>query len=61
MVSDLWFVIATMISCSDLDRMGEHFAGITKSMLRLNEALTLFEEKVQEMDQNALEMFEYFS
>lgn len=58
MVSDLWFVIAIMISCSDLDRMGEHFASIAKSMLRLNEEerLPLFEEKVQKMGQNALEM-----
>lgn len=58
MVSDLRFVIAIMASCSDLERMGDHFAGIAKSMLRLNEEerLPLFEEKVQEMGHNALEM-----
>ncbi|MGV3010429.1 phosphate signaling complex protein PhoU [Streptococcus thoraltensis] len=58
MVSDLRFVIAIMASCSDLERMGDHFAGIAKSILRLKEEerLPLFEEKLQEMGQNALQM-----
>ena len=58
MVSDLRFVIAIMASCSDLERMGDHFAGIAKSTIRLKEEekLPLFEEKLQEMGQTALDM-----
>ncbi|MGV3051158.1 phosphate signaling complex protein PhoU [Streptococcus hyovaginalis] len=58
MVSDLRFVIAIMASSSDLERMGDHFAGIAKSVFRLNDDARLpeFEEKLQEMGENALQM-----
>ncbi len=36
-VSDLRFVISIMSSCSDLERMGDHMAGIAKAVLQLKE------------------------
>ncbi|MFU2163736.1 phosphate signaling complex protein PhoU [Streptococcus pluranimalium] len=60
MVSDLRLVLAIMASSSDLERMADHFAGIAKSITRLKEVerSPLFEERLQEMGQDALRMLE---
>lgn len=58
LVSDLRLVIVIMTSCSDLERMGDHFVGIAKSILKLKdeERLPEFEKQLQDMGQKALEM-----
>ncbi|KHD46062.1 phosphate signaling complex protein PhoU [Streptococcus hongkongensis] len=57
-VTDLRFVITIMSACSDLERMGDHMAGISRSILRLKEADSLdsIEEHIHEAGQKALKM-----
>lgn len=57
-VTDLRFVLTVMSACSDLERMGDHMAGIAKSILRLKEVDTLevIEEHIHEAGQKVLKM-----
>lgn len=57
-VTDLRFVITIMSACSDLERMGDHMAGISKSIIRLKEVDTLdtIEEQIHDAGQKALKM-----
>ncbi|MGT2958763.1 phosphate transport system regulatory protein PhoU [Streptococcus bovimastitidis] len=57
-VTDLRFVLTIMSACSDLERMGDHMAGIAKAILHLKEVDTLeaIEERIHEAGQKALKM-----
>ncbi|EFR44756.1 phosphate signaling complex protein PhoU [Streptococcus pseudoporcinus] len=57
-VTDLRFVLTIMSACSDLERMGDHMAGIAKAVLNLKEsdALAVIEERIHEAGQKALKM-----
>ncbi|VTS35309.1 phosphate transport system protein [Streptococcus porcinus] len=57
-VTDLRFVLTIMSACSDLERMGDHMAGIAKAVLNLKEAdaLVEIEERIHEAGQKALKM-----
>ncbi|COJ04342.1 phosphate signaling complex protein PhoU [Streptococcus pneumoniae] len=56
-VSDLRFVISIMSSCSDLERMGDHMAGIAKAVLQLKEnQLAPDEEQLHQMGKLSLSM-----
>ncbi|EHI69939.1 phosphate signaling complex protein PhoU [Streptococcus ictaluri] len=55
-VSDLRFVITIMTACSDLERMGDHMAGVSKSVLKLKEKYFLpeLENQLHDMGQKVL-------
>lgn len=57
-VTDLRFVLTIMSACSDLERMGDHMAGIAKAILNLKEIDTLevIEEHIHDAGQKALKM-----
>ncbi|MGT2933328.1 phosphate signaling complex protein PhoU [Streptococcus catagoni] len=57
-VTDLRFVLTVMSACSDLERMGDHMAGIAKSVNNLKEvdSLEMIEERIHDAGQKALKM-----
>lgn len=57
-VTDLRFVLTIMSACSDLERMGDHMAGIAKAIINLKEIDTLevIEEHIHDAGQKALKM-----
>ncbi len=57
-VTDLRFVLTVMSACSDLERMGDHMAGIARNVLHLKESDSLdnIEENIHEAGQKALKM-----
>ncbi|EHJ56126.1 phosphate transport system regulatory protein PhoU [Streptococcus urinalis FB127-CNA-2] len=57
-VSDLRFVITVMTACSDLERMGDHMAGVARSILKLKEdnVLPEIEEEIHTLGKTVLEM-----
>ncbi|WP_159795556.1 phosphate signaling complex protein PhoU [Streptococcus halichoeri] len=59
-VTDLRLVITIMSACSDLERMGDHMAGVSKSILHLRaaDAIAEIEEGLHEVGQKALKMLD---
>ncbi|MCZ8465634.1 phosphate signaling complex protein PhoU [Streptococcus uberis] len=57
-VTDLRFVLTIMSACSDLERMGDHMAGIANAILNLKEidSLEVIEEHIHDAGQKALKM-----
>ncbi|MGT2887625.1 phosphate signaling complex protein PhoU [Streptococcus didelphis] len=57
-VTDLRFVLTVMSACSDLERMGDHMAGLAKSTLNLSPSddLDIIEEDIHLAGQKALKM-----